>query len=254
MKKKIISFVTIALAVMLVAAIPLSASAEGYDAYIYTYEGGYKESAPVYEPVSQMLIEDSIGTVAKEPCDIYVDDDGLLYVCDAGSGDDKPGQILIYDSKNNYECINSIMSYYTYDENGSLISVDLESPYCCYKKNGTLYIADYKAGTVIAMNVENGFASLVISQPTGTGITEDFEFMPVSVCVDGVGQIYVISRGDASDDGIMVFDKEGMFQTFMGAQTVTLSSSEVFWRVFQTAEQRARGKKQIPAEYNNMSI
>ncbi len=312
MKKKILSLVTVALVlVMLVSSLPLSASAAGYDAYIYTYQGGYKESAPVYEPIDKFNIVTPLGSVTKDVRDIYYAEDGMVYVSEY---DDKSGQIIIIDPSKNYESVKSINFYNVADKDGNVIAKNFVKPYGCFVKDGYLYVADYeggivkvisgdteedsaeetetedvaeaaeepatedatteegtdsetttdsatgekvktaKGGAIIKINLENNLAEMVIDDPKGIGIVDSFQFMPTSVSVDNSGQIYVISRGEASDDGLMVFDKYGNFQTFMGAQKVTLSASQIFWRIFQTAAQRERSEKQIPAEYNNMAI
>lgn len=310
MKKKILSLVTVVLTlVMIVSAIPFTASAAGYDAYIYTYQGGYKESAPVYEPISKFNIVNKYNQSVKDVRDIFYGEDGLVYVCEYEA---KQGQILILDPAQDYKVVDSILGYNVIDEQGNFSSKALKKPYGCFLKDGLLYIADYeggiekvisgdtkedeeseeateevenetteeetttdettdgastdaatgeeqkvktaKGGAIIVYNLETKYAEKVINDPKGIGILDSFQFMPTSVSVDSSGQIYVISRGEASDDGLMVFDKYGNFQTFMGAQKVTLSASQVFWRIFQTAAQRARSEKQIPAEYNNMAI
>ena len=317
MKKKIISLFTLALVlVMLVSSMPLSASASGYDAYIYTYQGGYKESAPVYEPITKFNIVTSLGSKTKDVRDIYYAEDGLVYVSEF---DEKAGQILVIDPEKDYECIKTINAYNVVDEYGNMIAKTFVKPYGCFVKDGYLYVADYeggiekvisgeaeekeegeaetetedngvaeaaeepaedattedetkddatasgkddkdkvktaKGGAILKINLNNNnVAELIIDNPKGTGILDTFQFMPTSVSVDYSGQIYVISRGEASDDGLMVFDKYGNFQTFMGAQKVTLSASQIFWRIFQTAAQRERSEKKIPAEYNNMAI
>lgn len=233
------------MAVLLFAGIAVPAAAEGYDAYFYTFDGSYKESAPVYVPKTVLKLTDNLGYAAKDPRDIYATDDGMLYVLDTANN-----RILVYDGNNNYEYVSSIASFVNPNVEGG--SDTFNAPAGIHVLNdGTIYVADTGNSRVVVLDPE-GTCTMTIQNPKGTGITEGFIYQPSSIAVDVMGNIYTVSS--SSNMGLLVFNAKGEFQSFLGAQTVTLSASEIFWRVFQTAAQKAQQAKSLPANYDSVSI
>jgi hypothetical protein len=49
-------------------------------------------------------------------------------------------------------------------------------------------------------------------------------------------------------------DADGTFLGFLGAQKVTPSAFDIFWRKFQTKAQRAQSTQYVPTEFNNITI
>lgn len=244
MKKKLfVLFVALVLAILTAT----SAVAEGYDAYFYTYDGQYKESASVYTPVTALQLEDNLGVKALNPSDVYSTDSGLVYVLDTAEDNTR---ILIYDGNNNYEYLRQIVSF-SNPFNGDPQDVFKNPGGIHVLEDGTIYVADTGNERVVVIG-ENDTATMVIEDPQGTGITEDFIFQPKSVAVDVMGNVYVVSN--SSNMGLLVFNVKGEFQSFLGAQSVTLSSSEAFWRMLQTAAQRQKSAKQLPANYDSVAI
>ena len=77
-------------------------------------------------------------------------------------------------------------------------------------------------------------------------------YKPVAVALDSIGNIYVVSS--TTYMGIISLSTEGEFQSFVGAQKVSVSAAEIFWRSFQTAAQRAQNAQYVSTEYNNIAI
>lgn len=243
MKKKLF---VLFMAVLLIAGITIPAAAEGYDAYFYTFDGNYKESAPIFVPKMVLGLEDNLGVGAKDPRDVFATDDGLLYVLDSGNN-----RIMVFDSKNNYEMAMPPISSFSnpYSESGA---DEFNAPGGMFvTADGSIYVADTGNSRVVVLDAD-GNVKNIIQNPTGTGITDDFIFQPSSVAVDVMGNVYTVSS--SSNMGLLVFNSQGDFQSFLGAQTVTLSSSEIFWRIFQTAAQKAKTAKSLPANYDSVAI
>ena len=57
---------------------------------------------------------------------------------------------------------------------------------------------------------------------------------------------------DGVYDGIMEFDKDGVFRGYVGAPRVKPTLSEIFWRRFATEEQRQAMALFLPMEYVNI--
>ena len=87
-------------------------------------------------------------------------------------------------------------------------------------------------------------------------VPEDFIFSPIQVAVDSKNFVYVLSIG--STYGAVLYDENGVFQNFYGANSVTSSVFNVFNRLwdmwFMGDEQRAGQIQKIPYQFNDICI
>jgi len=114
-----------------------------------------------------------------------------------------------------------------------------------------IYIADTENSRVVIVNGE-GVVVNVLTLPENDLIRENAEFLPVRVCADEAGNIYVISRG--TYEGIFQFEADGSFNGFTGAAPVKYNLWDLFWkRVMPKAAQSAMVLF-VPTEYLSMDI
>ena len=92
----------------------------------------------------------------------------------------------------------------------------------------------------------------MIGQPESTAFPEGSTYKPIACAVDTAGRIYVVSS--TTNMGIISMNSAGEFLGFLGAQKTAPSAWQIFWRMFQTKEQRAALQSLVPTEYNNIDI
>lgn len=117
-----------------------------------------------------------------------------------------------------------------------------------------LYIAD-TANKRVLLCVD-GVVQREITRPESNLIPDDFIFQPSKMTQDSRGYLYVLSEG--SYYGALLFDPEGNFVGFYGANTVTGSVltaiSNVWDMLMQNDEKRARQKKALPYDFSDICV
>lgn len=115
--------------------------------------------------------------------------------------------------------------------------------------DGHLYVADTDNGRLVEFDETGAFVRF-IGKPASSLIGS---YKPMKLAVDGAGRIYVTAYG--VNLGLIELDKNGEFQTFIGAIEVTTNMAEYIWKnYFTTKEQRERMTKSIPTEYSNIFL
>lgn len=119
-------------------------------------------------------------------------------------------------------------------------------------KEGNLYIADSGNSRIVELdNAYNYVRS--IERPVTDLIADNQNFTPTKVVVDKAGRIYSICYG--INMGLVEFNKDGVFQGFMGATEVSVSPFDYIWKnYFSTKAQQDRMETIIPTEYSNLFL
>lgn len=204
-----------------------------YETYTYTYEGETIPSPHAMTPDCLLAGSDyGIGDF-KEPNDIYIDNNGYMYVADTGNN-----RIVILDENNRY--VRQITDGLA-TPNGVFVTED-----------GSLYVADTGNKRILEFSTKDYSLIREIASPDEEDLPADFNYTPMAVAVNKAGKIYVLSTG--STYGIVALNSNGEFESFVGAQTVVPNLAERFWRLFKTDEQKRRTVKSIPANYSNLAI
>ena len=95
-----------------------------------------------------------------------------------------------------------------------------------------LYVADTDNARVLALD-ENLTMVIRVDRPYQKGVVaDDFVFAPTKVVVDNGGRIFVVSEN--TYEGLMQFDSKGQFLGFVGANKVSISPIEYFWKRIST--------------------
>lgn len=182
-------------------------------------------------------LEESYGMIT----DIDCDDDGNCYVLS------EDGIIVIFD--NNLKFV----SYYKpVDSDGK--EVDFSGSLGIYVTGNEVYIADTLHSRVLLC--EDQVVKQEIIMPESALIPSDFVFSPTKVEKNSKGYLYVISKG--SYYGAVMYDPEGEFVGFYGANTVTgsfLDSITNLWdRLTSNDIKRAKTLKSLPYQFVDIYI
>ncbi len=247
--KKFIRAIVIALCLITVLSVPISA-ATPYQTH--TYMAGTRatlNSPDAYVPLSSvdaayMGLEFNDDTALQ---DMFVDDDQNVYIVDSGSN-----SVFVLDRyyKKMFTIKNFINSYSVADS--------FTQPRGVFANEDTIYVCDTGANRLVLFDrkasIEQGkpVFDRVITRPTSKLFGEDAIYRPVACVVDPYGRIYVVS--DSTYQGIIVMDQTGQFTGFIGAQTVSADPMYMFLRRFMTEQQRASRESMVSTEFNNISI
>ena len=239
---KEIRFKTRRLGLIVLALLLLGQSAvSAQQSYTYREDAEAAPGPAVYRNALELFGEDlGIGGF-KEPQDLFVSNENLVYVADTGNN-----RIVVLDE--NLELVRVIS---TFDNRGT--EDKFGAPQGLFAAaDGTLYVADYQNNRVVILD-RNDQLLRTIENPTDQElIPADFRFRPKKLVADRVGRVYVIAEGVL--EGLMEFDEQGFFSGFIGAPRVRPSLWEYFWRQVMTEAQRERSVRFIPTEYSNVDI
>jgi len=234
---KVILFVLI-----LCFSLAFPAGAVGYTSYNYNSKGEAVKSPYPYTPVKEISgIDMGVGEFSN-PSDIYRDYKGNIYICDSGNN-----RIVVLNSDFTFkkEITEITVGYFTEKlNNPSGVFVD--------PNTDLLYVADTDNGRVLALD-ENLTMVIRVDRPYQKGVVdEDFIFAPTKVAVDNGGRIFVVSKN--TYEGLMQFDSKGEFLGFVGANKVSISPIEYFWKRLSTKAQASKLQLTLPTEFSNLEM
>ena len=226
------------------SAFPMSASAaEPYPSYTYNGNGQPVPTAIPYE-TAMVLNTEALGIGALDtPTDLYVTDDGEVFVLDAGndrvvvlSPDFQPDRVII-----------------PKDETGE--PVDFKNPAgISVYHDGTILICDRKGKAVYILD-EEGNQLRKVEKPDSAILPDKFQFQPVKAELDSGGILYVVSSGSYS--GALQFDVDGTFMGFYGSEEVDLTLKVLmdhFWKNILSDEAAEGVSRTVPVEFISFCI
>ena len=117
--------------------------------------------------------------------------------------------------------------------------------------DGTIYIADTKHSRILRFTKDGQFIR-AFTDPKLTYVSEDFTYLPCKLAVDTSDNMFVVAEG--AKEGLILLDKEGKFNGFVGAQQVTYSVVEYAWKNILSDAAGDRMESFVPTEYNNIVI
>lgn len=239
MKFTKISFVALCLALLFtlsaLAAVP-------YATYTYDIDGNLALSPDAYVPDTLIDSDDLLlGTALSSAKDLFVDSHENVYIVDT-----KNNRILVCDS--DFKVQFSIGQFF--NQNGIMDS--LAEPQGVFVNELEIFAADTENNRIVVFDRYTGEFKRIIEQPRSDVFPEGSVYKPVAVAVDTAGRIYVVSS--TTTYGVISMNSDGTFLGFLGAQKVTPSAFDIFWRNFQTKAQREQSLQYVPTEYNNITI
>jgi tetratricopeptide (TPR) repeat protein len=213
---------------ILVASTPRSTYADApYTTWAAGTGGNMWMTQEAYSPL------DEINLPVSGPEDMFITPDGTIYIADTGNG-----RIVRLDSE--------------YGEEASFGEEVLDAPTGLFiDEEGVIYVAD------------GGQNSIVIFAPDGTVINQfgrpdeplfgrNREFLPRKIAVDARQNIYVVSEG--SVNGLAQMNRDGDFIGYFGANSASLSFTNLLRRLFLTDEQLEQFIRNEAASPSNLAI
>lgn len=167
-------------------------------------------------------------------------DEKYIYILDSAS------RIVILDK--NYKLIREIGLI-----NGTESYENAKSIYVY--KDGTIYICDTSSHRILHIT-SKGKLIETITLPDSQLIPDDFNFLPTHIVRDDYGYLYVLS--DGSYYGALLYDPNGDFVGFYGANTVAASFSGVLTniknRLFPNNEKLSKTTQKLPFCFVDLDI
>ncbi len=244
--------VRVLLLVLCIAALlaPQASALVPYTTYTYDIDGRYVESPHAYVPDTSIDSEDlGLETALNAPADICSDSKGNLYIADPNNH-----RFLVLNAD---YTLNSVIGHFL---NNQGVPDDFNSPRGLFVNDEEIFICDTENNRIVVftktLNANGTVKSVefarIIAQPESTAFAEGSIYKPIACSVDTAGRIYVVSS--TTNEGVVSMNADGAFLGFLGAQKTAPSAFQIFWRMFQTKEQREALLTLVPTEYNNIAI
>ena len=229
----------------LIAATSLSVSAEtSYYTYTYDYWEEEQASPNAYE-VSGVFVGTDFGIGNfKNPQGLF-SFENQLYICDT----DNNRIVVLRRADEGFE-LDYVIDSFPHDGETDTFS----KPYDCFvKEDGRLYVCDYGNNRIVILDQEDDNNCIqVVDNPEDETIDEGFKFAAEKMVVDDTGRMYVLV--ESVNKGFMAFDPDGTFTGYIGANKVTYTVWQKFWKSVATEAQKDQMENFVPTEYNNIAL
>jgi len=245
---------------VVVTVLPIYATA--YSSYTYSIDGTQLDSPNAYEPDKLYNSEDTkifqnTGFMLTEPQDLVVDVDGNIYIVDVATREIEEAGSTKTEKIHRIICLDPYFQFryqLTHFENEMGAQDSFNNPGGMCVTETKIYVADTDNKRIVVFNRSDGGRTeptfdRIIKEPEADVFPDGSIYKPVAVASDD-HHIYVVSS--TTYMGVISMNMDGEFQGFVGAQKVSVSALTLFWRVFQTDEQRAQSAKIVATELNNI--
>lgn len=232
---------------------------QAYDGYNYDW---WEDAIPSQNGyvVDKVVSGIDLGVESlDEPSDLFVDNKtGDMYIVDS-----KNNRIVVTEEtfdKTKVKVIQELKYSSEWSESDSIIKkTTLNKPtgvFVTYDMDNRklIYIADASNNRVVAC-YEDGTIWMEYTRPSETVYDSEVTFEPKKVIVDSALNVYVCIK--SITDGAVVFEKEGSFTTYYGANRVeqTLEVIQMkFWKMIFTKEQIEKMFRNVAVEFSNFDI
>lgn len=155
----------------------------------------------------------------KEPADMYVSADDLMYIADKGNN-----RILVTDLDFN------LVNYMdTFHYNGEELTLKKPEGVFVDQYTGYIYVCDTENSRVLKSD-KDGNVDRIFEKPVSEIYSQDLTFNPKKVAVDKAGNVYIVVKSVTK--GSVMYDINGEFLGFFGANRVEATSeiiANAFW-------------------------
>lgn len=234
--RKLKRFLMFALVAAVIGAVLLPGTALADTPYVTYTINGYgqirqTQTAYLAHSTITKFDEESL----KDPSDICLASDGLIYVADSGNkrivvGDIEGGLIRIVGE-------------------GTLIN-----PRGVFvTKNGNIYVADRDAEKIFIFN-NKGDLIEEYGKPTSPLYGDDIKFQPIKVVVNDAGIMFIVC--ESNTNGIVEISptEGGTFLGYFGTNFASTDIMTIIYRAILTDAQRAKMVSNIPSTPTNLAI
>lgn len=207
-----------------------------YTNYIYSIDNIAQAEPQAYVP--DLIITGKGLNISSfsHPEDIYVSEDGKIYIADTGNN-----RIVILNKDFLLEKI--IFEFNNQGEKDSF-----EKPCGLFITSDAIYIADTLKERVVVLDHEENLIKTYFSPDSS--LMKDYSFSPRKVAVDFANRLFVVSESE--NRGILEFSEDGDFTGFFGS--VKTSSGFNLFRSIATQIQRTKMEQIVPVSYSNLNI
>ena len=231
------------LCLLMLVSIPVFAASAPYETYTYSMKGDPMASHHAYVPERTVSNFDmGLSSPLTNPQDIFVGEDGLIYITDAPSGTDGVGRVIVLD--NNFKYQFEITEFI--NQNG--IRDKFSKPDGLFVNSENIYVCDSDNQRIVVFDLVGNFVRM-IEAPKADVMGEDTLFHPVAVSVDASGKLYVVS--DQTYSGVFALEADGSFICFIGAQKAEVPLATRIRRIFFPD---VVAEEYITSAYNNITI
>ena len=251
--KRALSIIAVCAVLLACICVPASAiSRPPYNGYTYnTY--GQAVAAPVGYVPDKLYTHQDMGTTAFTSAgDMFIYND-MIFITDTGNN-----RIVVLDK--NYKFVREYTQFV--GDDGTVYK--FSSPKGIYVRDDEIFVTnarmstnekgqEFANGDVLTGSLDGKFMRIFTLPEDATSEITHFE--PLNVVVDNAGYVYVRAYGVL--DGLIVYDYDGNFVTFYGANPVELTFQlvmEKMWKSIYAREAADQLLKAVPTEMSNIFV
>jgi len=168
----------------------------------------------------------------SEATDIFIDNDDLIYIADAGNS-----RIVIYSIAEN-----AVVAEIRHER--------LRNPQGLFVRDGLIYVADLSAEAVLVFD-SNGVLQEYFGRPDAIAFGNT-HFRPMKIAVDRTGNMFIV--GEGVYHGIIQLSASGEFLGYFASNRVQLSFAQIMQDIFFTEAQMANVLSRLPVTFSNVFI
>lgn len=247
--KRIKRIITAAIAAILTAASCLGVIASGEEHYdVYNYDR-WNESIPSqagYLATRAVSGKDLGVGDFSDLSDIFRDSHDRFFLVDTNNN-----RIVVTNS--DLTAVEKVMEKFTY-EDGSHTTLNHPAGIYISPETELIYIADYNNARVLVSDYD-GNVTMEITKPSSEMFSQELTFLPQRVLADKAGNVYIVLGNITT--GAAMFNSEGVFQGYYGANSVEATATVVadyFWKMFASEEMRSKTSRSVPTGITSFDL
>lgn len=237
--KRFVEIFTMTIVILL--SLQIKSSAASYQSYVYSADWKAVQTPDQYVP--EKVVKTSQLSCGRliDMNSIFIDQSGQIYLVATGSN-----KVVVLDQS--MKVLKELTGFT--DKTGK--SSPFKGPMDVFvDKKGTIFVADTENARIVEFDKDFDFVK-VFDPPTSKLFSKDFKYRPSRIALDDYGKFYVVSRGN--NQGLIVLNQNGEFQTFLGTQKVKIDAAALFWRFIMTEAQIQQHAKFVPTELNAVAL
>lgn len=215
-----------------------------YDGYVYDAWGNSVPAPVNYVPVRAVSGLELTGTALKNPADVFVSAEGLVYLSDRGNN-----RILILGSDLSLLTVMDTIIL----EDGT--TEPLSGPAGLFvDENGQIYVCQPDEGRVALLD-RDGRLIRSFTRPESNLMGDGIVYAPSSVLVNTLGTVFVLVDGLYL--GAVLYDRDARFLGFYGANEVNVTGAllaDRLWKSLLTQEQAQKMTRYVPVQFSGFDI